>query len=228
MCVRVAFIGDSNRFCQGKGVEFTAKFLRCKEVYWNQFKLESGEPVMLSTVMEDIGYNVADVAVMSFELYEQIKRGYWSEEIDDLIDFGMTFDEQGHFLLNFNCKLKEPEQVKEPQQEKKPCYFWKQYKYHVDISQITLKGWVEWCNELYEIQHGKPRPKNNRIFINPEMAVATVKGRFWNKDKIEKWLNDHGYKWTRTVETKYQFHFDNPDSVNLIDSDEELRNKKSA
>ena len=91
-----------------------------------------------------------------------------------------------------------------------------------------MKGWVDWCNELYEIQHGKPRPKNNRIFINPDIKEATVKGRFWNKDKIENWLNDHGYKWTLTEETKYQWKVTDPDSVILVDSDEELRSRRKS
>ena len=223
MCVRVAFIGDSNKVCQGKGVEFTAKFLQSKEAYWNQFKLESGEEVLLSTILDDLGYNVDSMSTMNPKLFNQIKYGYWSAEVDDLIDFGITFDEQGHFLLAFNCKMKEPEPA-----QKKPCYYWKQYKYCVDISQITIKGWVEWCNELYEIQHNHPRPKNNRIFISPDMEVATVKARFWNKDKVEKWLNDHGYKWTLQEETKYQFRFDDPESVTLIDSDAVLKDRRSA
>lgn len=117
-----------------------------------------------------------------------------------------------------------------PEEEKKRCYFWKVYKYHVPAEEITLKGWVEWCNELYQIQHNRPRPKNNRIFVSPNMEVATVKARFWNRFKIEKWLSDHGYNWTMTVETKYQYPVENTEEVELIDSDEELmaRRKKGA
>lgn len=106
--------------------------------------------------------------------------------------------------------------------EKKRCYFWRVYKYHVGASQISLKGWIDWCNELYQIQHSKPRPKTNRIFIDPAMTVATVKARIWNKDRIEQWLNQHGYSWTVTVETKYQWEVENPNEVIFVDSDAEV------
>ena len=103
--------------------------------------------------------------------------------------------------------------------EKKPCYFWRQYRYHVDPDAITLKGWIQWCNELYKIQHGKPRSKANKIFVPDNLKDCTVKARIWNKDQIEKWLTDHGYEWYVTVETKYQFPFDDENEVWLIDSD---------
>lgn len=124
--------------------------------------------------------------------------------------------------INNEIMANEQEETQVQTPEKKRCYFWKQYKYFVNIESISLKGWVDWCNELYQIQHGKPRPKNNKIFINPDMRVATVKGRFWNRDKIEDWLNRHGYKWSMTMETKYQYPFDNEDDVILVDSDAEL------
>ena len=117
------------------------------------------------------------------------------------------------------------------EKEKKPCYFWKQYRYHVNVDEITLKGWIEWCNDMWKLQHrGQPRPADHKIFVNPTMEVATVKARFWNKGQIERWLTDHGYHWTMDVETRYQFPFENEDDVILIDSDKELvkRKKKSA
>lgn len=102
---------------------------------------------------------------------------------------------------------------------KRRCYYWKQWKFFVDANQITLKGWVQWCDELYYIQHGKHRPKNNKIFVDPGMERAMVKARIWNRDQIEKWLTDHGYKWTVTVETRYQFPFQDENEVQLIDAD---------
>lgn len=99
------------------------------------------------------------------------------------------------------------------------CYYWKQWKFFVDADQITLKGWVKWCDELYYIQHGKHRPKNNKIFVNPDMDRAVVKARIWNRARIEKWLDDHGYKWTVTVETRYQFPFHDSSEVDLVDAD---------
>lgn len=104
----------------------------------------------------------------------------------------------------------------------KKCYFWRLYKYFVDVDQISLLGWVEWCNELYAIQHRKPRPEKNKIFIPSDLKTAMVKARCWNKDEVEKWLNDHGYRWTRVVETRYQFPFDKREDVELIDSDEQF------
>lgn len=111
----------------------------------------------------------------------------------------------------------------ETESKKRRCYFWKQWKYYVSMNDITVKGWIEWCNELYAIQHKKRRPNNNKIFINPEIDRAMVKARVWNKDRIEKWLNDHGYKWTMTVETKYQFPFEHEDDVILVDADAEIK-----
>ena len=116
----------------------------------------------------------------------------------------------------------EDDMTKEPEEPRKRCYFWRQYKYHVNANDISLKGWVVWCDELYEIQHGKKRPKKNKIFVNPDMQIATVKARVWNKDRIEKWLTDHGYNWTRTEEVKYQFPVTEGDGVVLIDSDAEV------
>lgn len=106
----------------------------------------------------------------------------------------------------------------------KPCYFWKVYKYAVPIEQITLKGWISWCNELYEIQHGKKR--TNRIYVDPEMKNAVVKGRIWNKDRIEKWLTDHGYTWTCSVETKYQYNTTGMENIVYVDVDERIRNRQ--
>ena len=103
--------------------------------------------------------------------------------------------------------------------ERRRCYYWKQWKFFVDADQITLKGWVRWCDDLYRIQHGKRRPKTNRIFVDPDMKQAIVKARIWNRDQIEKWLNDQGYRWTVTVETRYQFPFTHESSVELIDAD---------
>ncbi len=102
---------------------------------------------------------------------------------------------------------------------KRRCYYWRVWKYSVDSSTISLKGWITWCNELYRIQHNKPRPKNNKIFINPDMKDAIVKARSWNKDRIEEWLTSHGYSWTVTMETKYQFAFSSSDEVELVDAD---------
>ena len=224
MGIKVAFIGDSNVVCKGRGTEFTGQFLRTREVYWNQFKQVTGLPLMLSTVMEDLDYDIGELGKVNPELANDIMKGYWTADADDPVDFGMTFDRDGHFLLNFNCRMKEENKPKSV--KKKRCYFWKVYKYHVSIDQITLKGWIEWCNELFEIQHGKKRP-NDRIFINSDMTTATVKGRVWNKDKIEEWLNRHGYRWTQTVETKYQYPIVNDrDQIILIDSDEEIMNRK--
>ena len=222
MGIKMAFDSEANALCQGKGPEFTGMYLKEKEIYWNHFKAARGDEVKLSDVVNDLGYDMGTMRIVMPEIADKIDLGYWSDDIDSYIDFGVSFDENGNFMLNFNCDMKEHVP------EKKRCYFWKVYKYHVNISQITLKGWVDWCNELYQIQHGKPRPKNNRIFISPEMTTATVKGRFWNKDRIEKWLTDHGYSWTQTIETKYQYHFDNPEKVELIDSDAELKARRSA
>ena len=222
MGIKMAFDSEANPICRGTGPEYTRCYLKSKETYWNQFKIACGDEVKLSDVVSDLGYDMETMHKLMPDIAEKIDRGYWTSNPADIIDFGVSFDENGNFMLNFNCDMKEYVP------EKKRCYFWKVYKYHVDISQITLRGWVDWCNELYQIQHGKPRPKNNRIFISPEMTTATVKGRFWNKDRIEKWLTDHGYSWTQTVETKYQYHFDNPDNVELVDSDAELKARRSA
>lgn len=109
----------------------------------------------------------------------------------------------------------------ETNNQKTPCYFWRIYKYYVDAGQITLRGWIDWCNELYQIQHGKKR--TGKIFVNPDMKRAMVKGRSWNKDRIEKWLDDHGYKWTCEEEIRYQYPVADPNSVRLIDADKEMR-----
>ena len=222
MGIKIAFDSETNPNCHGKGPEFTGLYLKSKETYWNQFKIACGDEVKLSDVVSDLGYDMATMDKLMPDIAEKVDRGYWTSDPADIIDFGVSFDENGNFMLNFNCNMKEPVP------DKKRCYFWKVYKYHVDISEITLRGWVDWCNELYQIQHGKPRPKNNRIFISPDMTMATVKGRFWNKDRIEKWLTDHGYSWTQTVETKYQFAVKDTDDVELIDSDAELKARKSA
>lgn len=233
MGVRIAFNSEENFICKGKGPEFTAAYLKEKEIYWNQFKIACGDEVKLSDVVNDLGYNMETMQKNMPDIAEKISLGYWAGNDESVINFGVTFDETGNFLLNFNCdmseaKPKEQEVSAEVKTGKKRCYFWKVYKYHVDISQITLKGWVDWCNDLYKIQHGKPRPKNNRIFVSPDMVMATVKGRFWNKDRIERWLNDHGYSWTQTVETKYQYPVKEGDNVELVDSDAELKARKSA
>lgn len=222
MGIRMVFDSEANLNCQGKGPEFTGFYLKSKETYWNQFKEACKDEVRLSDIMNDLGYDMETMHKLMPDIAGKINLGYWTASPEDVIDFGVSFDETGNFVLNFNCNMKEHVP------DKKRCYFWKVYKYHVDISQITLKGWVDWCNELYQIQHGKPRPKNNRIFINPDMTTASVKGRFWNKDRIEKWLNEHGYSWTQTIETKYQYHFDNPEDVELVDSDAELKARRSA
>ena len=221
MGIKVVFNGESNPICQGKGPEAIASYLKTKEQSWNELKNICEPAVELSAVLSDLGYDIDAMDSLMPEIAKDIHRGYWTS--DDEVDFGLTFNEDGAFLLNFNCRMRDPERVIFP--DKKRCYFWRVYKYHVDISQITLRGWVDWCNELYEIQHGKKRPKNNRIFINPDMTIATVKARSWNKDRIEKWLSDHGYQWTQTVDTKYQWAIDNPDDVILVDSDEELKKR---
>lgn len=118
------------------------------------------------------------------------------------------------------------EEVRNEEKKKQSCYFWKIYKYYVPVEQITLKGWVTWCNELYKIRHGHTRP--GRIFIDPNMKRAMVKGRIWDREKIEKWLTDHGYSWTCTVETKYQYDYTNVENCVLIDADEDFLNKKEA
>lgn len=199
-------------------------FLRSKELYWNQVKELRRKPIQLSEIMNDLGYSMKDLRKLDPEFASEIDGVGWGVEDDDHIDFGLASKintealdrDLRHILLEFNCDFKH---------EKKRCYFWKVFKYHVDANQISLKGWVDWCNELYKIQHGKPRPKN-KIFVDPDMTVATVKGRIWNKDQIEKWLNDHGYSWTMTVETKYQWEVTDPDSVILIDSDAEVEARK--
>lgn len=225
MGIKVAFTGDANKNCAGKGPEFTGMFLKGKEKFWNEFKETTGLNVYLIEVLNDLGYDKNTLArMLPYEEFDKIDRGYWDGNLsEDTIDFGITFNENGAFLLNFNCRIDETRAEK-----KKPCYFWEVYKYHVTADQLTLKGFVDWCNELYAIQYKKPRPKNNRIFVNPDMKVATVNARFWNKDKIEKWLNDHGYQWTMTTERRYQYKFDNPEEVELIDSDAELKARKSA
>ena len=106
----------------------------------------------------------------------------------------------------------------EQNSKQKRCYFWRIYRYSVPVEQITLKGWIDWCNELYEIQNGRKR--TSRIFIDSGMTVATVKGRVWNRDRIEKWLNDHGYSWTLETETRYQFDTTGMDNIVYVDSDE--------
>lgn len=115
--------------------------------------------------------------------------------------------------------------MSEENKKKRRCYYWKQWKYFVDAKDISLKGWIEWCDELYFIQHKKRRPASNHIFVNPDMDRAMVKARIWNKDKIEKWLNDHGYKWTMTVETRYQFPFENENEVILVDADANVKSQ---
>lgn len=232
MGVRIAFNSEENFICKGKGPEFTAAYLENKEHYWRQFQSAMGQVILLPDVLKDIGYDMDKLHQFMPDAANLAELGYWGDPAN-LIDFGTSFDQDGNFLLNFNCdvseaKPKEQEVPVEVKTGKKRCYFWKVYKYHVDISQITLKGWVDWCNDLYKIQHGKPRPKNNRIFVSPDMVMATVKGRFWNKDRIERWLNDHGYSWTQTVETKYQYPVKEGDDVELVDSDAELKARKSA
>ena len=111
---------------------------------------------------------------------------------------------------------------------KKRCYFWKYYRYHVSADQLTLKGYVEWCNDLYFIRYGKPRKANDKIFVNPDMTEITVKTRFWGREKIEKWLNDHGYSWTMTEEIKYQYDFEDPSGIELVDADAEIMIDKEA
>lgn len=216
MGIKMVFDSEANLNCRGKDPETVGAYLKSKEAYWNQFKDVCGEQIKLSLVLMDLEYDPAELA----KDIPEVASAYW-EPTPEPIDFGMTFDENGHFLLNFNCKVPEVAATPAPE-EKKRCYFWKVYKYSVDISEITLRGWVDWCNELYKIQHGKPRPKNNRIFINPDMKVAMVKGRSWNKNKIEKWLTDHGYSWTCAVETKYQWQVKEGEDVELVDSDAEL------
>lgn len=229
MGIKIAFSPDGNKNCAGKGPEFTSAFLKSKERFWNEFKKETETNVYLMAILNDLGYDENTLArMLPREEYDLLSRGVWSFDSEDSVDFGITFNEKGDFLLNFNCQITEKHEMEPEVHEKKRCYFWKVYKYSVDISQITLKGWVEWCNELYKIQHGRPRPKNNRIFVNPDMETAMVKGRFWNKDRIEKWLNDHGYTWTQTIETKYQYPVKDTDDVELIDSDAELKARKSA
>lgn len=213
MGIRFEFNSEANPNCKGMGPEFTGLYLKSKESYWNQFKQAYGNELRLADVLRDLGCDI---------ITKEMECGYWPVENSN-IDFGITFDENGSFLLNFNCDLREPEPKK-----KKPCYFWNLYKYHVTADQLTLRGFIDWCNELYAIQYKKQRPKNNRIFVNPDLKVVTVNARFWNKDAIEKWLNDHGYKWTVTVETRYQYRFDNPDEVELIDSDAALKARHSA
>lgn len=110
------------------------------------------------------------------------------------------------------------------QEQQKPlCFYWKQWKFVVPIDQITLKGWIEWQTELYALQHRKARPKGNRIYIDTRLDKAVAKARFWNKDAIEKWLNDHGYTYTMTVETRYQFPFNDENEVRLMDADAKVR-----
>lgn len=223
MVTKFVFKSEENRNCQGKGPDFTGMFLKSKETWWNQFCASSGEVIKLPDVLTDLGFNADKMC----EDVPEIRFGFWDPKSEDFtgIDFGMTFNDEGDFILDFNCDyniVEIPVPNATSAEEKKRCYFWKVYKYSVDISEITLKGWVDWCNELYQIQHGKPRPKNNRIFINPDMTTAMVKGRFWNKDRIEKWLTDHGYSWTQTVETKYQWPVKDTDDVELVDSDAEL------
>ena len=231
MGFKVTFSPDGNVSCAGRGTELTGLYLKNKEEFWNHFMNATEQNVYLSAVLHDLGYDNNTLArMLTRQDFDNLDRSFWSFADRDVIDFGITFDEKGEFLLNFNCRLADKtEEDSEPKAEqKKRCYFWKVYKYHVDISEITLRGWVDWCNELYQIQHGKPRPKNNRIFVSPDMMTATVKGRFWNKDRIEKWLTNHGYSWTQTVETKYQWPVKEGEDVELVDSDAELKARKSA
>ena len=169
--------------------------------------LESSDPDIYK-VMESAGANDHEIIAATYRIDEAYGTVQLDIELADVDHTEGIHNEKGEEKAMKNAK--------------KPCYFWKQYKYSVDARDITLKGWVDWCNELYMIQHGRPRPRNNRIFINPDMETAIVKGRFWNKDKIEKWLDDHGYKWTMDIETRYQFPFESEDEVLLIDSDAEL------
>lgn len=232
MGIKVAFSGDANLNCSGKGPEFTMAYLKSKEHFWNEFMATTGTDVYLESVLKDLDYDKNTLArMLPYDDFNNLLCGYWSANDHDAVDFGVSFNEGGDFLLNFNCRVDEERLAKiheDSVPKKKPCYFWNVYKYHVDTDQLTLKGFIEWCNELYAIQYKKPRPKNNRIFVNPDMKIVTVNARFWNKDKIEKWLNDHGYTWTKTVEKRYQYHFDNPDDVELIDSDAELKARQTA
>lgn len=219
--VKLVFNEASNWYQKGDSSELSHAFLKMKEEWWNQFHRAHPSIIRLTKVIDDLGYSLSSIRMEDPDLADQIERGYWEEnpDSDSRIDFGITFNEDGYFVLNFNCELSE----KKP--EKKRCYFWKIYKYTVPIEQITLKGWIQWCTELYEIQHGKPRPEGQRLFLNPGMESVSVKARFWNWKRIENWLKDHGYVWTQTVETKFQYPVENPDEVIFVDSDAELANR---
>jgi hypothetical protein len=115
-----------------------------------------------------------------------------------------------------------------PEQTKRRCYYWKQWKFYVSTDQITLKGWLDWCNELFEIQRNRPRPKKNKIFVPIDLKEACVKARVWNKDQIQKWLDDHGYTWRVEETVKYQFKVENGEDVELIDGDAAFLQKKGA
>lgn len=124
----------------------------------------------------------------------------------------------------FSCRLKGATEMDTENKEIKRCYFWKVYRYSVPVEQITLKGWITWCNELYEIQHGKKR--EGKIFVDSEMKYAVVKGRIWNKDRIEQWLTEHGYSWTCKVDTKYQFNTTGMENVVYINVDDEIERRQ--
>lgn len=214
--IRIPFDSEKNRVCKGKDPEFVHLYLAQKQRNWIWLKEELGRRVSLSEVLLDFGYDLKEV----YKNHPEAQYGYWDEGSDNHLYINYSFDSEGRYLLEFNCEMEEP--------KKKRCYFWRIYKYHVSVDQISLSGWVEWCDELFRLQHGKPRPKNNKIFVNPDMKEAIVKARVWNKDQIEKWLNDHGYRWTYTTEVKYQYAFKNADEVELVDSDAEVMARKSA
>ena len=210
MGIKISFDAETNRECAGRGPEYAEAYFLNKARYWNDMHAARNDVIELPEILSDLGYNVTELR----KRHPEIMGGYWDE--GDIV-FNVSFDQEGLFLLDFNCKTREiPEESK-----KKRCYFWRIYKYHVSVDQISLSGWVEWCEELFRLQHGKPRPRNNKIFVNPDMKEAIVKARVWNKGQIEKWLNDHGYRWTYTTEIKYQYAFKNADDVELVDSDAE-------
>lgn len=233
--MNIIFDGSKNKNTQGTNSDFIKLFLQGKQKFWNDWREITKKPVTLFAVLNDMGFDFTDKNLNMADIH----RHCWTADSEKPIDFGLDAPINRNawdgattlVVLNFNCDAEIQTDIcpsAELAMEKKEsgscvikprCYFWKQWKYHVSIDQITLPGWIQWCNELFQLQHGKPRPKNNHVFVNNDMTEATVKARVWNKARIEKWLKDKGYNYTVTCEMKYQFPFEKENDVILVDAD---------
>lgn len=237
--MKIIFDGNKNKNTMGTDPEFMMIFLKNKEHFWNEWRMVSHKPVTLYAVLDDLQIDMQDSNLAPY--LDEIRKSCWTANGQLPIAFGLyepinqnAWDGASNLaVLEFNCdgEIANADEIAPYDTNRviegktsscviKPrCYYWKQWKFHVPVEQITLRGWIQWCNELFQLQHGKPRPKSNQIFLNADMTEATVKARVWNRARIEQWLKDHGYDYTVTCETKYQFKFENPEDVELVDAD---------